>query len=204
MLSLKYIFSRFLKKSRLSAIHESDIDKTSKVESGSTIVNSKFGRHSYCGYDCTLINCEIGSFCSIASRVFVGVSRHPMQFVSTSPVFLSYTDSVKTKYAHHKYTDAQTTYIGNDVWIGEGVFIKTGLKIGHGAVIGMGSVVTKDVSPYSVVAGNPARIIKNRFEQDVIERLLLLEWWDWPDDKLNEYGKYFNDPMKLFDKLKLL
>lgn len=202
MLSLQYIFSRILKKSRLSAIHESEIDKTSKIESGSTIVRSKFSRHSYCGYDCTLVNCDVGSFCSIANNVFVGVSRHPMKFVSTSPVFLSHKDSVKMKYAHHQYTDDQTTYIGSDVWIGDGVHIKAGITIGHGAVIGMGSVVTKDVNPYSVVAGNPAANIRNRFEQDIIDQLLLLKWWDWSDDKLHKYGIYFNDPMKLLEKLK--
>lgn len=204
MLSLRYIFSRILKKSRLSAIHESEIDRTSKVESGSTIVNSKIGRHSYCGYDCSFVNCDIGSFSSIANRVFVGVSRHPIKFVSTSPVFLSHRDSVKKKYANHIYTDNQKTCIGNDVWIGEGVYIKAGVTIGHGAIIGMGSVVTKDVNSYSIVAGNPANLIGNRFEQHIIDQLLLLEWWSWSDDKLHEYGMYFNDPLTLLDKLKLL
>jgi chloramphenicol O-acetyltransferase type B len=204
MLSLKYIFSRILKKSRLTAIHESEIDKTSKVESGSTVVRSQFGRHSYCGYDCLLVNCNVGSFCSIANRVFVGISGHPMDFVSTSPVFLSHKDSVKKKYAHHQYANEQTTHIGNDVWIGEGVYIKAGITIGHGSVVGMGSVVTKDVSPYSIVVGNPASPIRNRFEQDVIDKLLLLKWWEWPDDKLHEYGVYFNDPKKLLNTLKIL
>ena len=201
MLSFKYIYSRIRKKSRLSSIHASDIDRTSKIESGCSIINSSFGRHSYCGYDCVFVNCNVGSFCSIASNVFVGVSRHPMNFISTSPVFLSHRDSVKTKYAHHKYIDDKKTQIGSDVWIGEGVYIKAGVTIGHGAVIGMGSVVTKNVSPYSIVAGNPASTIRNRFEKNVVDQLLLTEWWNWSDDKLYKYGEFFNDPKIFFKEL---
>lgn len=192
--ALAYYFSRLLKKSRGSAIRGSILDRTAKVESGSTVVNSSFARHSFCGYDCTILHSDIGSFCSIASNVSIGGVRHPIEFVSTSPVFLSHRDSVKAKFASHDYLPVTRTYIGNDVWIGEGAFLKAGISVGDGAVIGMGAVVTKNVLPYSIIAGNPAHLIRMRFEQDVIDALLRMKWWELPDSELRRLGSTFNEP----------
>ena len=200
MKSLRYLLARTLKKARGSAIDGSEVHGTAKIESGCQIVDSVFGRHSFCGYDCTLLNCEVGSFCSIASRVSVGGPGHPVDFVSTSPVFLSHRDSVKAKFARHEYSFRPRTIIGHDVWIGEGAYIKSGVRIGHGSVVGMASVVTRDVAPYSIVAGNPARLIRMRFEPHVAEALLRLQWWNWPEAKLAEYGRYFDDPASLLDR----
>ena len=99
MLTLQYVISRVIRKLRGSAVRDSVIHPTSKVESGSTIVRTTFDRHSFCGYDCTLIDCAVGSFCSIANAVSIGGARHPIEYVSTSPVFLDHRDSVKTKFA---------------------------------------------------------------------------------------------------------
>ena len=189
-----YFFSRTLKKLRGSAIAFSSIDSTSKVESGCTVVNSTMSRHSFCGYDCSILNCNIGAFCSIANRVSIGGVRHPTEFVSTSPVFLSHKDSVKAKFSGHDYLPVVRTVVGNDVWIGEGAFLKAGITIGDGSVIGMGAVVTKDVAPYSIVGGNPARLIRLRFEQDIVEALLKMKWWELPDSELQRLGPAFNDP----------
>jgi acetyltransferase-like isoleucine patch superfamily enzyme len=162
---MTYLWAKFAKKVRGSAVLSSRIDPTSKVGSGSQIVNSIFDRHTFCGYDCTIINCRIGSFCSIANGVSIGGARHPMEFASTSPVFLSHKDSVKAEFARHDYSQDAMTTIGNDVWIGERVLIKAGVNVGHGAVVGMGSVVTKDVTPYAIVAGNPSKLIRMRFDE---------------------------------------
>lgn len=189
-----YFYSRALKKARGSALRGSVIHDSSKVESGSTVVNSSMARHSFCGYDCSIINCDIGAFCSIASKVSIGGARHPTEFVSTSPVFLSHKDSVREKFAYHEYLPVIRTTVGNDVWIGEGVLVKAGMKIGDGSVIGMGAVVTKDVAPYSIVAGNPAQLIRLRFESDVIDALLRMKWWTLPDSELRRLGPVFNDP----------
>lgn len=89
------------------------------------------------------------------------------------------------------------TSVGNDVWIGEGVFIKAGIKIGDGSVVGMGAVVTKDVAPYSIVAGNPAKLIRFRFDHEVIDALLKMKWWDLPDYELRRLGPAFNDPQAM-------
>lgn len=192
-----YAYNRLLKKLRGSAIRDSRIHPTSSHQSGCTIVRSVFDRHSYCGYDCTFIDCEIGAFCSIANRVTVGAARHPMEYISTSPVFLSRADSVKAKFARHPYSFKTRTKIGHDVWIGEGVFIKGGVTIGHGSVIGMGSVVTKDVPPYSITAGNPARHIRDRFPAHVREALLKFAWWSLPDAELSRLGPMFDRPEEL-------
>ena len=197
MQSISYIFSRVLRKLRGSSVALSSIHRTSKIESGSTVVNSIIARYSFCGYDCLMLNCDVGAFCSIASRVSIGGVRHPTEFVSTSPVFLSHRDSVKAKFADHEYLPVVRTTVGNDVWIGEGVFIKAGVIIGDGAVVGMGAVVTKDVAPYSIVAGNPARLIRLRFDHDVVEAFLKMKWWDLPDAELHRLGGFFNDPQAL-------
>lgn len=204
MLPFEYIISRLLKKARGNAIAESVIHPTSKVESGSTVIRTTFDRHSFCGYDCTMIDCAVGAFCSIANKVTVGGARHPIEYVSTSPVFLDHRDSVKTKYAHHHYEWRPKTVIGSDVWIGESSLIKGGVKVGHGAVIGMGSVVTKDVPAYGIVAGNPATLIRMRFEPLVIEALLKMQWWTYPDEELVRLAPDFPDPVKMLKQEGLL
>jgi len=191
---LTYGIARLQKKLRLSAIRSSQIDKTAVIEAGSQIVAVQMGRHSFCGYDCTILNAEIGGFCSIADSVYIGGSNHPMHFVSTSPVFLSHRDSVRTKFAHHHYSHMPRTTLGHDVWVGHGAKIKAGVSIGIGAVVGMGAVVTRDVKPYEIVAGNPARLIGSRFEREIVEALLKSAWWSLGDEDMRNIAVYFNDP----------
>ncbi len=191
-----YLLSRGMKRLRPAAIRNSDIHATSKVEPGSQVVASQFGCHSYCGYDCVFLNTSVGAFCSISDNVVVGGSNHPMHFVSTSPVFLSHRDSVKAKFSNFDYLDLPRTHIGNDVWVGHSARICAGVNIGHGAVVAMGSVVTKDVPPYSIVGGNPARVLRMRFSDDIINKLLATSWWDLPDNELAHWAALFDDPEK--------
>lgn len=174
----------------------------SKIESGTSFVLSSLGDYSYCGYDCNIVNSDIGKFCSLSNRVVIGGASHPMHFVSTSPVFLSHKDSVKAKFSKHDYLPQIRTSIGNDVWIGENVMIKAGIRIGDGAVIGMGAVVTKDVPDYAVVAGNPARIIRFRFDENIIADLLASRWWDLSSDELFKLGCYFDSPGLFLEKIR--
>ena len=204
MRSLSYIYSRVLRKLRGSAIQNSHVHSSSKIESGSVIVNSSFDRHSFCGYDCTFLNTRVGAFCSISNDVVVGGARHPIEYVSTSPVFLSHKDSVKTKLSRHVYSWAPETHIGNDVWIGERVLIKGGVSIGDGAVIGMGSVITKDVPAYSIVGGNPAKLIRRRFSDEVIAALERLQWWSLSDEEITAMAPLFVDPVALLKEKGLL
>ncbi|MEP6356999.1 MAG: CatB-related O-acetyltransferase [Hyphomicrobiales bacterium] len=192
--NLRYILARALKKAQISAIKSSNIDPTSKIEAGSQVSNLKMGRHSYCGYNCTLINVDIGSFCSIADQVYIGGAGHPSHFVSTSPAFLKHKGNPKKTYSLHSYSHQPQTYIGHDVWIGHGAKIKAGIKIGDGAIVGMGSIVTSDVQPYSIVAGNPARLIRARFDTAIVNALLESQWWNYDDVTLTEAASLFTDP----------
>lgn len=200
-MNFTYYWFKILKKLRGKAISNSQIHKTSKVEAGSEIVNSTFDKHSFCGYNCMIMNCEIGSFCSIANNVIIGGAMHPVSWVSTSPVFYDGRDSVRAKFSTHKRIPDQITVIEHDVWIGEKSMIKQGVKIGIGAVIGMGSIVTKDVEPYSIVAGNPARLIRKRFDDETINLLLESKWWNFNDKKLSALGRYIQNPREFIGNI---
>ncbi len=198
---IQYIWAKLLKKIRGRSLKDSTIDKTSKVEAGSNVVGVQMDKHSFCGYDCEITNCHIGSFCSIADKVIIGGSFHPMQWVSTSPVFYHGRDSIKKKFSEFKKEEVKRTEIGHDVWVGNYVLIKQGVKIGTGAVIGMGSVVTKDVPPYEIWAGNPAKCIRKRFDDRLIQRLLASKWWELEESLLEKAAVHIKEPEAFLDFL---
>jgi len=190
-----YYLAKLMKKLHFRAVKQSNIHSTSKVEAGSEVFNSTIQKHSFCGYHCKIVNCDIGSFCSIADYVSIGGGMHPLDWLSTSPAFYEGRDSIKAKFSNHPRPLPQRVTIGHDVWIGERVLIKQGVTIGTGAVIGMGSVVTHHVPPYTIVGGVPAREIRKRFNDgEVIERLLLSRWWEMPESMLKEKAKYAKEP----------
>lgn len=127
----------------------------------------------------------IGKFCQLATgvRFIMNGANHPMNGVSTYP-FKVFGKSWQD--APLEVVSKGDTVIGNDVWIGNGVTIMQGVHIGDGAIIGTNALVSKDVEPYSVVAGNPARVIRKRFDEETIDFLLELKWWDWHPDKIAE------------------
>lgn len=199
--SIPFLWAKLIKKARGVAIYNSVLDKSAVIESGSHIVNSSFGKYSYCGYDCEIINCKIGAFCSLGNNIKIGGANHPYNWVSTSPVFYEGRDSLKKKFATFTRPKDKDTIIGNDVWIGHNSIILQGVNIGDGAVIGSGSVVTKDVPPYSIVGGNPARIIKKRFDDIIIEKLLECKWWDLNEKKLKDLAVYIQSPKDFINGL---
>ena len=200
-MKFSYLWAKALKKISGAAIINSTIHKTSKVEAGSQVVNSSMDKYSFCGYDCEIFHCDIGSFCSIANNVVIGGAIHPFEWVSMSPVFYYGKDSVSKKFSTFKREPAKRTIIGCDVWIGHGAHIKQGVIIGTGAVIGMGAVVTKDVLPYSIVGGNPARLIRMRFDDNTIMTLLKSEWWNLPNEQIEELANYIQNPEVFINKL---
>lgn len=197
--SPRYVFARLMAW-RPCTIRNSVIDKKAAVGGGAQMKESEIGRYSYM-YGSCLINTKVGAFCSIASKTLVGGGGHPVDWVSSSPVFYQKGNVLKTIFAQHAFPEYAQTTIGNDVWVGSHCLIKGGVTIGDGAIIGMGSVVTKDVPPYEIWAGNPAKCIRKRFDDETIAKLLELKWWNWNEEKLHKYGKYFNDPQQLFEKL---
>lgn len=200
-MTLTYIWSKVFKKLAGRSILHSQIASTSKVEAQSHIVHSKIGEFSIISYGTEILYCEIGSFSSIASQVKIGGAMHPMDWVSTSPVFYEGRDSLKTKFSTHSKPPTKKTMIGHDVWVGDNALIKQGVTIGTGAVVGMGSVVTSNVEPYSIVAGNPARLIRMRFDEATCKSLLASKWWELPSEELQACAQYFNQPQIFLEKM---
>lgn len=130
---------------------------------------------------------EIGKFCQIAEgvRFITSSANHPMSGFSTYPFAIFRPESLGA-YASEIASFGDTT-IGHDVWIGHAAMILPGVTIGDGAIIGAGAVVAKDIPPYAVAAGNPARVMRLRFAPEVIETLVALRWWDWPIDLIGAH-----------------
>lgn len=189
-----YFLPKILKRIRLSSKKNCKIDKRSKTLGGCTLLNVIVDKYTYIGMDNTIVNAEIGAFCSIAGSCMIGGGGHPLSFVSTSPVFCAGKNVLGVNFSNNEFEPYAHTIIGNDVWIGGRCLIKAGIKIGNGAVIGMGSVVTHDIPDYEVWAGNPAKFIKKRFDDTTITNLLESEWWKMNDSELKKYGESMNNP----------
>jgi acetyltransferase-like isoleucine patch superfamily enzyme len=148
-------------------------------------------------------NMKIGSFCSIADniKVFLG-GNHRTDWVTTYPFGHVYQDIFNTFDGSGHPTTNGDVIVGNDVWIGSNTTIMSGVKIGDGAVIAANSHVVKDVEPYAIVGGNPARTIRYRFSQEQISKLLEICWWNWDDDKINQNLKLLcsNNIQEFIDK----
>jgi acetyltransferase-like isoleucine patch superfamily enzyme len=167
------------------------------------IATCNIGLGSYVADNSVIKNAIIGRFCSIGSNVRTSLGLHPSNiFVSTHPSFFSTKKQAGFSFVdqdifkEHTYIDAHEQYvveIGNDVWIGNNVIILDGIKIGNGAIIAAGSIVNKDVLPYAIAAGAPARLIQFRFSDDQIKKMLSIKWWDWPFEKIQSKSGYFCD-----------
>lgn len=198
---ISYILSRVLTRLSLKCIKNSKIDKKAKILGKVSLINSKIGRYSYISNNSSVVNTEIGSFCSIASGCSIGGGAHPTDWMSSSPVFHSGRNIFRKNFSTHHFTPYKKTIIGNDVWLGLRVFVKAGVTIGDGSIVGMGSIVTKDIPPYEIWAGNPARKIKDRFDDETKEKLLSLKWWELDEKSLTELAKSANDVKKLIESM---
>lgn len=172
------------------------------------VIKGKIGIGTYIGNGCVL-DAQIGRFCSISNNVIVLSTNHPPNFVSTSPIFYStkkqngYCFVEKDLYNEKASIDDQySVIIGNDVLISYGVFIMGGITIGDGVIIGANSVVTKDVPPYSIVAGSPAKIIRKRFSDSMIQDLENISWWNWSIKTIKERSADFLNVEKFVKEYK--
>lgn len=187
---------KYLKKSVLSKIKNTSFEGYNYVGKFSRLIASDVGKGTYIGSNSIIVNTNIGRYCSIGSDVMIVFGSHPAkQFVSTHPAFYSLNNPVGLNYCpqklydEFKYVDEDHKYycnIGNDVWIGNGVKILQGVTVGDGAIIATGAVVTKDVLPYEIVGGVPARTIGERFCKEEIMFLMKLKWWEKDEPWIRE------------------
>jgi len=160
-----------------------------------TLSEVELGDFTYIAADSNISKTKIGKFCSIGPNCKIGLGKHPVKdFVSTHPIFFSTLKQTQITFADKNYfKEFENIKIGNDVWIGANVIIIDGVNIGDGVIIATGSVVTKDVLDYTIIGGVPAKIIKYRFEDKEIDKLLNLKWWDMDLEYLkNNFTKFHN------------
>ena len=165
----------------------SKLGRYTEVGARTTVEESELGDYSYVVNDSDIIYARIGKFCSIASHTRINPGNHPMQRASQAHFTYRASAYFPGEADEQAFFDTRRfagVTIGHDVWIGHGAVVLPGRKIGHGAVIAAGAIVTKDVAPYAIVGGNPARPLKRRFAADIAARLEALAWWDWHHERL--------------------
>ncbi len=158
-----------------------------EIGQGSRVNNASFGDYSYCDRFADIANATIGKFANIAAFTRIGATDHPLDtaschhFLYRSDDYWDDTERDAGFFAHRK---SRMATIGHDTWIGAGAMVKPEVSLGHGAVVAAGAVVTKDVDPYTIVAGTPAKPLRERQPRAIADRLIALAWWDWPHDDL--------------------
>lgn len=164
-----------------------------KISSSSEVIQSCLGRFTYLARASVKFS-DVGSFCSIGPDAMVGgLGKHPVDWMSTHPAFFSTKMQSGSSFVQNDFfEEIHRTTLGSDVWIGARAIVLDGISIGNGAVVAANSVVTNDVDAFSVVGGVPAKTIKMRFEDKVIELIQRSQWWDKPEKELELIAKKSN------------
>lgn len=165
----------------------STLGRYTEIGARTSFSASTLGDYSYIVNDGEVANTVIGKFCSIAAMVRLNPGNHPMERASQSHFTYRsswYFDGADDDAAFFEWRRAHPVVIGHDVWIGHGAVVLPGVTIGSGAVVAAGAIVTKDVAPYTIVGGVPAKPMRERFPQPVAARLQRLAWWDWEHERL--------------------
>jgi phosphonate metabolism protein (transferase hexapeptide repeat family) len=170
-------------------ISESHFGAFTEVGRGSRIAHSTFGDYSYCDRYADVANATIGKFANIASFTRIGATDHPLDTAACHHFLYrsgDYWDDTERDEAFFAHRLSRRAHVGHDTWIGHGAMIKPEVRLGDGAVVASGAVVTKDVAPYTIVAGTPAKVLRLRQPPRIAERLIALAWWDWSHERLRE------------------
>ena len=169
-----------------AAVTQCRLGEWTEVAAGTSILESSIGDYSYVMEHCHITYSEIGKFVNIAARAAINPNNHPMWRASQH--HFSYRSAMyglgEDDQEIFDWRRSHKVVLGHDVWIGHGATVLPGNRVGIGSVVAAGAVVTKDVPPYTVVAGVPARFVRERFPQSVQEALLSIRWWHWSREKL--------------------
>jgi hypothetical protein len=170
-----------------ASLRETRLGAYCEVGARTILLDVEMGDYSYVVNDSQMTYTTIGKFCSIAAMTRINPGNHPMHRATqahftyrASAYFPGESDDAE----FFEWRKSHRVHIGHDVWIGHGAVILPGRTVGTGAVIAAGAIVTRDVAPYTIVGGNPARPIKRRFPEEIEERLVRLAWWDWDHESL--------------------
>jgi acetyltransferase-like isoleucine patch superfamily enzyme len=178
----------------MSEYSDSKVDNLARIQPPYSIIKTEIGEGTYIAFNSVISITKIGKFCSIGPNFFCGWGIHPTNGLSTSPMFYStLKQNGRTLSPNDKIEERKLIRIGNDVFIGANVTILDGVNIGDGAIIGAGAVVSKDIPPYAIAVGCPINIIRYRFPQVDIDKLLKIKWWNFEENKLKEVERYFFD-----------
>lgn len=163
------------------------LGRFTEVGRGTRMSNVTLGDYSYCDRHCDIANADIGKFANIAAAVRIGATDHPMDRASLHHFMYrsaDYWDDAEHDAAFFAHRRSRRAAIGHDTWIGHAAMVKPEVTVGHGAIVASGAIVTRDVAPYTIVAGNPARLLRHRQPPDIAARLIALAWWDWDHARL--------------------
>jgi phosphonate metabolism protein (transferase hexapeptide repeat family) len=171
-----------------ASVERCRLGRYTQVGARTSLIETELGDYSYIVNDADAIYSRIGKFCSIAAHTRINPGDHPMWRVSQSHFTYrasAYFAGEEDEEKFFEWRRSRPVIVGHDVWIGHGAIVLAGRSIGSGAVIAAGAIVTKDVPPYAIVAGVPAKVVKQRFPPDLAHRIEALAWWDWEHERLH-------------------
>lgn len=169
--------------------------KTAILCRGAKIQNVTIGNYTRVGIDVEVNNARVGNFSRIGRNTIIGPGSHPMNLLTSHNIFYKKNKAWKERQewvADVGFDEEKVTEIGNDVWVGLNSIIMDGVKVGDSAIIGAGAIVTKDVPPFAIVGGVPAKVIKYRYPQEMIDRLMEIAWWNLPDEEITKRIELFH------------